>query len=97
VAESPAVRHVAPEPAFQNLPGAPPQPTQQKTHGYAAIEVHPHAAQVYRWYFDDEHSGKQEPMDELQQKKYFEICEWLMTVPVSNEQRANFLNLVIVS
>ncbi|KAG8732937.1 hypothetical protein FRC11_009933 [Ceratobasidium sp. 423] len=69
-----------------------PQATQRRSHGYATIEVHPNAARVYRWYFEDEQPGEPVKRDELHDKKIFEIAEWLMQAQVSNTKRAEFLN-----
>ncbi|CAE6421957.1 unnamed protein product [Rhizoctonia solani] len=73
------------------LPQPPPRANQRRFHGYATIEVHPNAARVYRWGFEDE-QGENPVNDELRSKKIFEICEWLMRVGVSNTDRAEFLN-----
>ncbi|KAG8685045.1 hypothetical protein FRC11_011208, partial [Ceratobasidium sp. 423] len=68
---------------------------QRRTHGYATIEVHRNAARVYRWHFEDERPGDSNAGDDLRNKKIFEICEWLMRVPASTAERAEFLNMEI--
>ncbi|EUC60617.1 hypothetical protein RSOL_355980, partial [Rhizoctonia solani AG-3 Rhs1AP] len=76
-----------------NEPAEPiPPAAQRRSHGYATIEVHPNAARVYRWCFEDEQPGGPVKRDELHDKKIFEIAKWLMKAQVSNTKRAEFLN-----
>ncbi|CUA73051.1 Ig-like and fibronectin type-III domain-containing protein C27B7,7 [Rhizoctonia solani] len=73
-----------------------PPGNQPKPHGYASVEVHPNGARVIRWEYNDEPEHPIDPKDVLRQKRYFEVCEWLMRQKISNAKRAEFLNLEIM-
>lgn len=68
-------------------------------HGYASIEVHGGAAKVVRWeYLDDKGAGMQPgPESVLRQKEWFELAEWLATMPINNRERARYFEMERVS
>jgi hypothetical protein len=83
-----------------NLPDVPPLPppprrSRPRKHGYAAVEVQSDAARIIRWEYADEPGPERQPdpADPLQQKRLFEVCEWLMHLPISNSKRAEYFNL----
>jgi hypothetical protein len=90
------VEHPQQAPIQDPPPAQQPQAARPRRHGYASIEVHPNAAQVLRWEYIDEPAPSPDPEDSLRQKKYFELCEWLMHVPISDEACMAYLNLELV-
>ena len=73
-------------------------PLHQKRHGYATIEVHQGAARVLRWENIDDGENEQ-PLPEaiFRQKEWFELAEWLATLPINNTERARYFELERVS
>lgn len=82
----------------------------RRRHGFASIELHQGAAQVIRWENIDEDGGdggggnegegdseQIHPEDVLRQKEWFELAEWLSTLPISNSERARYFDLERVS
>ncbi|KAF8607472.1 hypothetical protein BDV93DRAFT_553167 [Ceratobasidium sp. AG-I] len=90
---SPSPSPSPPPPAPPSPP--PPQEVRPRKHGYATVEVHPDAARIIRWEYADEAGPEREPnpADALQQKQLFQVCEWLMHLPISNAKRAEYFNL----
>jgi hypothetical protein len=98
--EAPEDVHKHEDNTFGRGPPQQPRATQHRRHGYASVEVHPHAACVLRWEYIDEPARNPEPDDSddpLGEKKFFEVCEWLMHAPISDEVRAAYFNLKLVS
>lgn len=75
------------------------EPTPHQRHGYATIEVHRGAANVIRWEYLDDGGGNTQPGPEsvLKQREWFELAEWLATLPINNRERAQYFELERVS
>lgn len=83
-------------------PQEPAPPPRRQHHGYASIEVYQGAAQVIRWENVDDANGdggdeQLRPEHILKQKEWFELAEWLSTLPISNTERARYFELERVS
>lgn len=73
-----------------------PRFTRRQQHGFAMVEVHKTAARVIRWEFVDE-PHEPSPADILKQREWFRLGEWLGSLPISDNQRAEYFEMERVS
>lgn len=89
--------HPQPTPNPSETPPFPPKAARSfKCHGYATVEVFPGAARVTRWEYIDE-PRELTPEEVRRHQRVFCLGEWLSKQPISDEVRAEYLDIERVS